>query len=150
MDGRDIEPRTVIWAVAEVSWQDSAGKPVCERATLEDTSRSGACIRLKAPLQIGARIHVRWHREQFSAIARNCRRDGRDFLLGVLRDPTHLKLEATTTVAKDSIAHHAPEDVSIARSEGKVQPTEELPRRSNLAPTHQPAVAERKLMEPKA
>jgi hypothetical protein len=33
---------------------------------------------------------IKWRREQFSAIARNCRRDGRDFLLGVHRECTSI------------------------------------------------------------
>ncbi len=49
MDGRNIEPRTVLWAVAEVSWEDQGGTSNRTSATLEDTSPSGACIRLKAP-----------------------------------------------------------------------------------------------------
>jgi hypothetical protein len=35
--------------------------------------------------EVGAKVTVKWHREQFSAVARNCRRDGREFLLGVRR-----------------------------------------------------------------
>jgi hypothetical protein len=87
MDGPEIEPRTVLWAVAEVLWEAPAGNVNHASATLEDTSRSGACIRLKAPVQVGSRVTVKWHREQFSAVARNCRQDGREFLLGVRREP---------------------------------------------------------------
>ena len=98
MDGRNFEPRTVLWAVAEVSWEDPAGTPYREPATMEDTSPSGACIRLKTPLNVGSRLVVKWQREQFSAIARNCRKDGRDFLLGVRRDP--LLLPAISAMKK--------------------------------------------------
>ena len=86
MDGPHIEPRTTLWAVAEVWWDDPAGQPIRAPATLEDTSPSGACLRVKTPISIGARIMVKWHRENFSAVARNCRRDGRDFILGVRRE----------------------------------------------------------------
>jgi hypothetical protein len=81
-----IEPRRLIWAVAEVSWADPAGNPIRSRATIVDISTSGACIRLRDRIGVGARLTIRWHREQFSAIARNCRRDGTDYLLGVRRD----------------------------------------------------------------
>src|SRR5665811_847983 len=87
MDGPIIEPRTALWAVAEVWWDDPTGKPLRAAATLEDTSLSGACLRLKTPITIGSRLTVKWHRENFSAVARNCRRDGREFLLGVRREP---------------------------------------------------------------
>jgi hypothetical protein len=86
MDGRYIEPRKVMWAVAEISWEDNGGTSIRVPAILEDTSRSGACIRIKRPVAIGSRLTVKWHREQFSGIARNCRRDGGDFLLGVRRE----------------------------------------------------------------
>ena len=47
-----------MWAVAEVTWEAPAGKINHTSATLEDTSRSGACIRLKAPVQVGSKITV--------------------------------------------------------------------------------------------
>lgn len=86
MDGRNIEPRTVLWAMAEVAWEDANGTSLRAPATLEDTSLSGACIRVPRPFGIGSRVTVKWHREQFSAVARNCRKDGKDFLLGVRRE----------------------------------------------------------------
>ena len=87
MDGRNIEPRTVLWAVAEIWCDDPAGQPLRVPATLEDTSPSGACIRLKTPITVGSRITVKWHREQFSAVTKNCRTDGSEYLLGVRREP---------------------------------------------------------------
>jgi hypothetical protein len=41
MNGRNLEPRTVLWAVAEVAWEDLTGTPNRASATLEDTSPSG-------------------------------------------------------------------------------------------------------------
>lgn len=76
----------MIWAVAEITWEDDSGMSFRVPAVLEDTSRSGACIRLKRPLAVGSRITIEWHREQFPAIARNCRKDGGDCLLGVRRE----------------------------------------------------------------
>jgi hypothetical protein len=87
MDGRYLEPRKVMWAVAEVIWQDSAGTSFRAPATIEDTSLSGACVRVQQPFTVGSKVVIKWHREQFSAIARNCRNDGRGFLLGVTREP---------------------------------------------------------------
>jgi ribosomal protein L37AE/L43A len=81
-----IEPRRPVWAVAEVSWADPAGRCVRARATIVDISTSGACIRVKNQIDVGSRLTIKWHREQFSATARNCRSDGMDYLLGVRRD----------------------------------------------------------------
>ncbi len=86
MSERGREPRQAIWAVAEVSWQDQGGAVCVAAGTLEDTSQSGACVRVKAPILVGSRVMVKWHREQFSAVAKNCRSDGREFLLGVRRE----------------------------------------------------------------
>lgn len=107
MEGREIEPRKTVWAVAEVSWQEPDGTAVCAPATLEDTSNSGACVRVKRPFAIGSRVMIKWRREQFSAIARNCRRDGRDFLLGVHRETgsAHDELQAIAPKAPAAHAH---------------------------------------------
>jgi hypothetical protein len=89
-----------MWAVAEITWEDDSGTSFRVTAVLEDTSMSGACVRLKRPLAVGSRLTIKWHREQFPAIARNCRRDGGDFLLGVRR-------EAEIAAATKSASHPA-------------------------------------------
>ena len=83
MDGREIEARMLMWAVAEISWEDASGQHCQASAVLEDRSNSGACVRLTRPVAVGSVVTIRWQREQFSAVARNCRRDGREFLIGV-------------------------------------------------------------------
>jgi hypothetical protein len=88
MNEGGVEPRTVMWAVAEVYWEDSGGTPNVVRATIEDTSASGACIRIHQPITVGSKLIVKWHREEFSAIARNCRSDGMEYLLGLRREAT--------------------------------------------------------------
>ena len=75
-----------MWARAEVCWHDEAGRACTSAATIEDTSASGACIRMGLPVPVGSQVNVKWHRGEFSAIAQNCRRDGFDFLLGVRRE----------------------------------------------------------------
>ena len=86
MDGREIEARMLMWAVAEISWEDASGQHCQAPAVLEDKSTSGACVRLTRPVAVGSVVTIRWQREQFSAVARNCRRDGREFLIGVRRE----------------------------------------------------------------
>ena len=148
MDGREIEPRTVIWAVAEVSWQDQSGKPVHERATLEDTSRSGACIRVKAPVAIGSRLQIKWHREQFSAVARNCRRDGNDFLLGVRKESEKSKpRQLNPCVSAEPIRKAKLEQIKAREFQNaSVAEPENVPSRR---PPVSSVVDERKVMESK-
>jgi hypothetical protein len=108
MDGRYIEPRKVMWAMAEITWENDSGTSFRVPAILEDTSTSGACIRIKRPVAIGSRLNIKWHREEFPAIARNCRRDGGDFLLGVLR-------EAEILSATQATGYHAVPDAKSGK-----------------------------------
>jgi len=96
MDEGVIEPRTALWARAEVSWQNQTGTLCVAPATLEDTSRSGACVRVDRPIEVGSKVTIKWHREQFSAVTKNCRSDGREFLLGVRREAKAKESAAVT------------------------------------------------------
>jgi hypothetical protein len=75
-----------MWALAEVLWERTPGVVCRLPATIEDTSASGACLRVDTPISVGTKLTVKWQWDQFSAIARNCRRDGAEFLCGVQRD----------------------------------------------------------------
>jgi hypothetical protein len=83
-------------AVAEVVWEDQPGDLRHAIGKIEDTSRSGACIRVSIPIGIGAKLKVKWHREEFSGFAKYCRRDGGDYVLGILREGS--ENEARTSV----------------------------------------------------
>ncbi len=113
-------------ARAEVTWEDQPGTWRGAQARIEDTSRSGACIRVSVPISIGQRLKVKWHREEFLGIAKYCRRDGGDYVLGIQREisenearPTVLLRHATTRLAVASAGnipdergqqeHNAPE-----------------------------------------
>jgi len=73
-------------AVVEVSWEDQFGTRHTSSAKLEDTSPSGACLRVKVPVAIGSAMKVSSYRERFSGTARYCRTDRRDFVVGVQKD----------------------------------------------------------------
>jgi hypothetical protein len=149
MDARNIEPRTVLWAVAEISWEDQTGIPYHAPATLEDISASGACIRVKTPVTVGSKLVVRWQREQFLAVARNCRSDGRDFLLGVRRDtsptpsgPPSKEIASHPVLARPESASAAPKVLppAPAKSPGIPEKQEEGQRKS-AAPSSRPKLA---------
>src|ERR1700688_407129 len=130
MDARNIEPRTVLWAVAEISWEDQTGTPYHAPATLEDISVSGACIRVKTPVTVGSKLVVKWQREQFFAVARNCRSDGRDFLLGVRRD-------SNPTPSNSSLKNIAsPQAPETARPESTAGVTKVLPPPPTKSPSN--------------
>jgi hypothetical protein len=130
MDVRSLEPRTVMWAAAEITWDDQTGTHNRTTATLEDTSLSGACIRVKTPFTVGSRLTVKWHREQFSAVIRNCRRDGRDFLVGLVRETA-----ASAATAKPSNGSPSPPAPQPAKSEITIEP----PKPAAPPPTPPPA-----------
>jgi hypothetical protein len=123
MGGREIEPRKTVWALAEVCWREPDGTSSYAPATLEDTSASGACVRVKRRFAIGSRLTIKWRREQFSAIAKNCRSEGRDFLLGVCREGAatqempHTKLPDVSSRSTD-IANAPVQEVEQAKLPG--------------------------------
>ncbi|HEY1468004.1 MAG TPA: hypothetical protein VGF61_03090 [Candidatus Acidoferrum sp.] len=80
------EPRTAVMIVVEASWEDRNGAVLRERARMENTSNSGACIRVKKQIDVGARLRVQWRWEEFSGVARYCRKEGIDYLVGIQRD----------------------------------------------------------------
>jgi hypothetical protein len=53
---------------------------------MEDKSVSGACIRIKSQITVGAIVVVAGYREQFAGIAKYCRRERDAYLVGLLKD----------------------------------------------------------------
>jgi hypothetical protein len=155
-----IEPRTVMWAVAEICWEDAAGTPNVVRATIEDTSVSGACIRIQRPVAVGSKLLVKWHREEFSAVARNCRSDGMEYLLGVRREANHGRAEhvqgAKANMA-EPIAPKRTEETTAMRTEDSRKPNPASKDPVRVAEVHERPVRdrgmsadqERKVMESK-
>jgi hypothetical protein len=73
-------------ARAEAQWEDPTGTLRVALAMLEDISQGGAGVRLRQPINVGSKLRIKWHKEQFSGTVRHCRRDGMDYVLGVQRD----------------------------------------------------------------
>src|SRR5579883_370178 len=89
MSGGTPEPRTAVMILVEAKWEDQSGTVQSAPARIENRSTHGACIRLKCRIGVGARLSIQSHREQFSGVARYCRPDGREFLVGILKDEVH-------------------------------------------------------------
>src|SRR5580704_14727637 len=86
MSGATPEARTAVMILVEASWLDQSGALRLMTARMENRSAHGACIRVKAKVGVGARLYIQWHREQFSGIAKYCRVDGKEFLVGIQKD----------------------------------------------------------------
>jgi hypothetical protein len=80
------EPRTAVMIVVGALWEDEKGILQRERARMENTSNSGACIRVTKQIDVGAKLRVQWRWEEFLGVARYCRKDGMDYLVGIQRD----------------------------------------------------------------
>lgn len=50
-------------------------------------SAGGACIRLRHVIPVETKLRVQWRWEQFTGTSRWCRADGKDYLVGIQRDP---------------------------------------------------------------
>jgi len=88
MIGIRAEPRTALIAAVEISLEGPAVVELNSSARMEDRSPSGACIRVKTPIQVGAKVKVRGRWERFCGIAKYCRRDGWEYLVGIHRQRT--------------------------------------------------------------
>jgi hypothetical protein len=80
------EPRKAMMAVATVTWADQDETIHMSPAKIEDTSPSGACLRLKVPIEPGSKIHVSWCRDEFSGTTKWCRADDGEYAVGMRRD----------------------------------------------------------------
>jgi hypothetical protein len=90
------EPRKAMMAVANVTWEDEDETVHTAPATIEDTSPSGACFRLKIPIRAGSRVEVSWCRDDFSGMNKWCREDQAEYLVGMQRDRITSKAVART------------------------------------------------------
>jgi hypothetical protein len=82
------EPRTALIAVVEISLEGPAGVQLSTSARMEDRSPSGACVRVKAPIPVGATVKVSGRWERFSGVAKYCHRDGWEYVVGIQRQST--------------------------------------------------------------
>ena len=73
-------------AVAKVAWTDQKGAARELSVKIEDTSRSGACIRISVPISLESKLMVDWREGCFSGVARYCRADGEEYSVGIQRD----------------------------------------------------------------
>jgi len=86
MSGVVQEPRVAVMILVEAAWLDQSGVAQSVTARMENQSSHGACIRMKKPVAVGKRLYIQSHRDQFSGIAKYCRVDGKEFLVGIHRD----------------------------------------------------------------
>jgi hypothetical protein len=67
------EQRTAVMILVEVTWEDQSGTAQKTRACRVNRSMGGACIRVRQPIHVGAKLRVQWRWEQFTGTTRYCR-----------------------------------------------------------------------------
>ena len=120
------EPRTAVMILVEATWEDQSGRVQTARARMENRSAGGACIRLKTRIGVGARLRIQGRWEQFSGVARYCRSEGREYLVGIQRDA------AQSAIPKRLVAKEASQREGVRSTEAPVSAArvERLPQRA--------------------
>ena len=118
MNGGTPEPRTAVMILVEATWEDQSGTVHSSPARMENRSSHGACIRIRSRITVGTRLSIQSHREQFSGVAKHCRPDGKDFLVGILKDEVHRPI----------LKKSPPEDVPIRETLRPQSPPSTLAR----------------------
>jgi hypothetical protein len=81
-----LEQRSAVMVLVDASWEDQNGTLQTTRARMENRSTSGACVRVARAIEVGAQLRIRSHWEEFTGVAKYCRLDGKEFLVGIQRD----------------------------------------------------------------
>src|SRR5277367_737086 len=80
------EQRSAVMVLVDASWEDQNGTLQTTRARMENRSTSGACVRVTREIEVGAQLRIRSHWEEFTGVAKYCRVDGKEYLVGIQRD----------------------------------------------------------------
>lgn len=134
------EFRTPVMTLVEASWEDQTGSHTAS-ARMEDKSLGGACIRLKTPIAVGSKLRIQWRFEQFSGITKYCRKEGREYLVGIQRHATD------NPASLPAPAKVPPADV---RTSDPPAPTAQIetPLRQQSSKPNEILIPERKMEEP--
>ncbi len=109
------ELRTVVMILVEVSCKDHSGIMQTVSARMEDKSAGGACIRLKTEVGVGSRLKIQSQWEHFSGIAKYCRSEGREYVVGIQRD-----VAATSKLTPEGAGMTTnPQVMAVTRSESQ-------------------------------
>jgi hypothetical protein len=130
------EFRTPVMTLVEASWEDPSGASQTVPARMEDKSAGGACIRVKTPIPVGAKLRIQWRFEQFSGITRYCRSEGMEYVVGIQRQAADDPVPARAVPKNMPPPEAAP---TTAPSVSKVQIVTLPPQETTAAPPPQPA-----------
>jgi len=84
------EPRIAVICRISVVWEDPDGSPKTQPGMLEDRSRSGVGISVKAPIPVGAKVKVGGRHRELIGVVRHCHRHEFNYLVGIQLDEADL------------------------------------------------------------
>jgi PilZ domain len=93
MDEKRKDPRIPLMSRVAVEWQYQDGTQRTASATLEDKSRSGACIRLKEAIPVGTKLTVKGPRGELDYQVMNSRMETGYYVLGLRNHFNPINLE---------------------------------------------------------
>src|SRR5277367_3290753 len=105
------EPRSAVMILVNAWWEDQSGTLQMARARMENTSTLGACIRLKTRIEVGAKLRIQGRWQEFCGVAKYCRGDGKEFLVGIQREA------GTGSIPKQQVLEDEPELESVRISQ---------------------------------
>ena len=106
-------------AVARVSWEDCDETVLTAPAKIEDTSPSGARLRLKVPIEAGTKIQVSRCRDDFSGTAKWCRADEGEYAVGMRRGQVARPTPLRTAPQLNAVNPRPMETTSIVRADAR-------------------------------
>jgi hypothetical protein len=80
------ERRSAVMIMADASWEAPNGSLQKARVRIVNKSTSGACIRSKGAIDAGAKLRIQSRWDEFSGVAKVCRSDGTEYLIGIQRE----------------------------------------------------------------
>ena len=86
MQERRSEVRMLCADLVRVCWKDLRGKRHRASALLEDISLSGVCLQTETPLPVGAQIHWRTPKQEFTGTVRYCEYREIGYFVGIKLD----------------------------------------------------------------
>ena len=117
------EPRSAVMILVQATWEDQHGTLQTARACMENRSPSGACIRVPARIAAGTKLKIQWRWEEFNGVAKYCRTDGQEYLVGIQRVAAGVPRNAAATTTKTK----APQQAKDKRPATKVATAPEPP-----------------------
>jgi hypothetical protein len=75
--------RSPVMIMADAWWEAPNGSLQKARVRIVNKSVSGACIWSKGTIDVGARLRIQSRWDEFSGVAKYCRSDGTEYLIGI-------------------------------------------------------------------